>query len=169
MKKNIQKKRLVTYTKKLKQRERNLSAGKASMNVEEARLRSFVSWPANTPVNPRQLAECGFYASGPFLEAECNWCHCRISNWEYGDVVERRHRTVSPQCEFITNRSCCGNVSMQLPTDGDSSQPLSSSGVINQSSDQRNLPDLMIESNRLATFKNWPVCFALTLPSICVY
>ncbi|KAL9917201.1 death-associated inhibitor of apoptosis 2 [Glossina fuscipes] len=130
------------------------------MNVEffneEARLRSFVSWPANTPVNPRQLAECGFYASGPFLEAECNWCHCRISNWEYGDVVERRHRIVSPQCEFITNRSCCGNVSMQLPTDGDSSQPLSSSGVVNQSSDQRNFPDLMIESNRLATFKNWP-------------
>lgn len=107
------------------------------MHSEEERLRTFFTWPSNSPVMPTQLASCGFFATGNFLEVECHWCHCKICDWEYGENVEQKHMSVSPNCEFFTSR-----------TPG-----LSTEGAISPST------DFMIESNRLATFKNWPVCY----------
>lgn len=132
------------------------------MNLEESRIRSFSTWPINAPVHPRQLTVCGFFATGNFLEAECNWCHLRISDWEYGDEVEQRHILANPICEFITNRNECGNVPFQSSTN-QLSQPQQSvdsettACTIPASTAKEDQPlDLMIETNRLATFKNWP-------------
>ncbi|XP_061394548.1 death-associated inhibitor of apoptosis 2 [Musca vetustissima] len=123
------------------------------MNSEEERLRTFSTWPVNAPVYPNALAKNGFFATGNFLEASCHWCNCRISDWEYGDEVQQRHLAASPQCDFITNYANCGNVRIQ-------EMPHSTSDIDNASAlitpDTQQSSDLMIEANRLATFKNWP-------------
>ncbi|KAM7343257.1 death-associated inhibitor of apoptosis 2-like isoform 1-T1 [Cochliomyia hominivorax] len=127
--------------------------------AEESRLRSYSSWPITAPVSPRNLSANGLFATGNSLEVECNWCHCRINNWEYGDDIKQRHIQLNPQCEFIKNRHNCGNLPINM-----------SSSVLQQIQDQRDdtavnptlntkehaTLDLLLEKNRLATFVNWP-------------
>lgn len=124
------------------------------MNSEEERIKTFASWPVNAPVYPLVLAQNGFYATGNFLEASCHWCNCCISDWEYGDDVQQRHLAVSPHCEFVRDSANCGNIRTQ-------EFPHTTSDVDNASaqmtSDTQQSSDLMIEANRLATFRNWPV------------
>lgn len=64
------------------------------MNSESARLQSFNLWSVPSNVCFRNLAKNGFYATGNLLEVECNWCHCRINEWnvlvnEYNEVSVR--------------------------------------------------------------------------------
>lgn len=131
------------------------------MNSEEERLRTFSAWTSNAPVSPRHLAFNGFYATGRFPEAKCYWCNCCISNWEYGDHAGQRHMSASPHCDFIINSERCGNIPMQTVRGTESRQccgapSISKAASTTASVQQQN--DLTIEANRLATFKNWPVC-----------
>lgn len=113
------------------------------MENELNRLATFTNWPGNAPVDSARIAKGGFYATGNGTEVECFWCHKKISDWRYGDQVMVRHRELDPLCPFTIDPRSCGNVSM-----------------LNQVSPvQATIPsnDLMNESCRLATFKNWPV------------
>ncbi|XP_055855654.1 death-associated inhibitor of apoptosis 2 [Episyrphus balteatus] len=124
------------------------------MNSEENRLRSFVSWPANAPIDPHRLARGGFYATGNQLETECHWCKKKISDWQYGDQIVARHRRLFPLCMYIINPAESGNI----PLINGSVASGNESGNLNNPPPSNNSEeiDLKNEMHRLATFKNWP-------------
>lgn len=59
------------------------------MNVEEIRLQTFSNWPDDAPVEPSRIAKGGFFATGNGMEVQCNWCGTKITEWQYGDQVNK--------------------------------------------------------------------------------
>lgn len=132
------------------------------LELESERYATFIEWPTNAPVQVEDLVKNGFFATGNWLEAECNWCHIRIDHWEYGDQVSERHRRASPICSMVLAPNHCGNVPVEpaVAAAGQSSDCEGNSVVDGGSTQQVQCacPDLLIEANRLETFKDWPVC-----------
>lgn len=125
------------------------------LEFESERNATFSEWPTNAPVQVEDLVKNGFFATGHWLEVECNWCHIRINHWDYGDQVAEKHRRSSPICSMVLAPNHCGNVPVE-PTENNDCQ--GNSVVDGGSGQQSPCPDLLIEANRLETFKNWPVC-----------
>ncbi|XP_030567626.1 death-associated inhibitor of apoptosis 2 [Drosophila novamexicana] len=130
------------------------------LELESERYATFIEWPTNAPVQVEDLVKNGFFATGNWLEAECNWCHIRIDHWEYGDQVSERHRRASPICSMVLAPNHCGNVPVEpaVAAAGQSSDCEGNSVVDGGSTQQVQCacPDLLIEANRLETFKDWP-------------
>ncbi|KAI5706206.1 hypothetical protein M8J76_006408 [Diaphorina citri] len=108
------------------------------MNFERSRLRTFQSWPSNSPVSSKRIAKAGFFYTGHQHEVQCFACGVKISNWTYNDSVMAKHRAKDPGCPFVKNPEASGNVSIE------------------------NEEVYKLESGRLATFNNWPVSFIVT-------
>lgn len=113
----------------------DVPSGGPDMNYEKRRLETFRSWPANAIVDPQRIAKAGFYFTGTELEVKCFSCGKCISQWEYGDQVMAKHRTISPECSFVRNPLECGNVPL-LPAIGSQA-------------------DYRKEAERLASFRGW--------------
>lgn len=131
------------------------------LELESERYTTFVGWPTNAPVQIEDLVKNGFFATGNWLEAECNWCHIRIDHWEYGDQVAERHRRGSPICSMVLAPNHCGNVPLETEaTGGRETNDCEGNSVVDgggtREQGQCDHPDMLIESNRLETFKNWP-------------
>ncbi|XP_034101838.1 death-associated inhibitor of apoptosis 2 [Drosophila albomicans] len=128
------------------------------LELEIERFVTFADWPTNAPVQVEDLVKNGFFATGNWLEAECNWCHIRIDHWEYGDNVAERHRRGSPICSMVLAPNHCGNVPMHDPQQ----MAAAAAGETNDSEGNTvvdggaSLADMLIEENRLETFKDWP-------------
>lgn len=125
------------------------------LEYESERNATFSEWPTNAPVQVEDLVKNGFFATGHWLEVECNFCHVRINHWDYGDQVAEKHRRSSPICSMVLAPNHCGNVPAEPTTPNDCQ---GNSVVDGGSGQQGACPDLLIEANRLETFKNWPVC-----------
>ncbi|SPP73285.1 death-associated inhibitor of apoptosis 2 [Drosophila guanche] len=121
------------------------------LELESVRTATFAVWPLNAPVSIEDLATNGFFATGNWLEAECNWCHVRIDRWEYGDQVAERHRRSSPICSMVLAPNHCGNVTLSQENDNEGN-----SMVDGGNTSPCACPDMLIEANRLETFKDWP-------------
>ncbi|KAH8375609.1 hypothetical protein KR200_007785 [Drosophila serrata] len=119
------------------------------LELESVRLATFAEWPTNAPVTPEELVSNGFFATGGWLEAQCHFCHVRIDRWEYGDQVAERHRRSSPICSMVLAPNHCGNVPREQESDKEGNSVVDSPA-------QCPCPDLLLEANRLETFKNWP-------------
>lgn len=131
------------------------------MNSEESRLRTFTNWPENAAVDARRIATAGFYYMGQGLEVQCFSCGGRISEWNIGDSVMGRHRSLDPNCPFVKNPLLSGNI--PLLADHRNSP--------NTSQDQRSMvpPGTQAVSDmfrgnvfyderaRLETFAAWPI------------
>lgn len=129
------------------------------MNVEENRLATFHEWPLahGAVVSPSRIAKAGFFFTNRGLTVECFSCHATISEWNYGDQVMAKHRTLSPNCPFVLNPTTSGNV----PT---ISQPITTvASTSTTTSDTLNLKD---EANRLKTFTRWPIPHIVTPESL---
>ncbi|CAL1261264.1 unnamed protein product [Larinioides sclopetarius] len=74
-------------------------------SYEEERIKSFATWEVYYPVDPVRLAKAGFYHTGNEDEVVCFSCNGRIKNWNYGDVVLKKHAELFPNCDFVNNRS----------------------------------------------------------------
>ncbi|KAF8785531.1 baculoviral IAP repeat-containing protein 7-B-like isoform X2 [Argiope bruennichi] len=74
-------------------------------SYEEERIKSFVTWEVYYPVDPVRLAKAGFYHSGRGDEVICFSCKGHVKNWNYGDVVLKKHAELFPDCDFVNNRS----------------------------------------------------------------
>ncbi|XP_017148642.1 death-associated inhibitor of apoptosis 2 [Drosophila miranda] len=122
------------------------------LELESVRTATFVEWPLNAPVSAEDLVTNGFFATGNWLEAECNWCHVRIDKWEYGDQVAERHRRCSPICSMVLAPSHCGNITLSQENDSEGNTMVDSGGTASPCA----CPDLHLEANRLETFKDWP-------------
>ena len=90
---------------------------------ETARLESFHSWPANAKVEAWKMARAGLLYTGQEEEVKCVWCGVLLANWQYGDQVMARHRSISPDCPFVKNISdnvpCGPREVVSIPEDTD--------------------------------------------------
>ncbi|XP_039211553.1 E3 ubiquitin-protein ligase XIAP isoform X1 [Crotalus tigris] len=89
-----------------------------AMCNEEARLRSFHSWPPYAPVTPEDLANAGLYYRGVEDEVECFCCGGKLKNWELGDQAWPEHRRHFPRCFFVLGHDV-GNVGTIANQPGD--------------------------------------------------
>ncbi|NWU79923.1 BIR protein, partial [Onychorhynchus coronatus] len=89
-----------------------------SMSTEEARLRTFHSWPL-TFLSPTDLAKAGLYYLGTADKVACFTCGGQLCNWEPKDNAVSEHRRHYPNCSFVENLTRdqpsfnVSNVSMQ--------------------------------------------------------
>lgn len=68
------------------------------LNDEQTRLSTFNSdWP-HAYIDPKELANTGFYYIGPHDQVKCYICAVQVSSWEMGDNVITEHVRWSPRC-----------------------------------------------------------------------
>uniref|UniRef100_H3B1U1 RING-type E3 ubiquitin transferase n=1 Tax=Latimeria chalumnae TaxID=7897 RepID=H3B1U1_LATCH len=135
---------------------------KATMKREDNRLKTFQSWPRDSPVSAAELAKAGFFFLGPSDRVQCFCCRGILTEWVLGDRPLQEHRKHFPNCEFVLGREA-GNVPMvqaPRPTDAVDGQIL---GQIQRMSvedvvlaSQPVYPEMETEQTRLGTFQNWP-------------
>ncbi|NWW04492.1 BIR protein, partial [Oreocharis arfaki] len=73
-----------------------------SMRTEDARLRTFHSWPL-TFLSPTNLAKAGLYYLGTADKVACFTCGGQLCNWEPKDNAVSEHRRHYPNCPFVEN------------------------------------------------------------------
>ncbi|XP_006897007.1 PREDICTED: baculoviral IAP repeat-containing protein 7 [Elephantulus edwardii] len=71
------------------------------MGSEELRLASFHDWPVSSSICPMQLAEAGFFHTGPQDKVRCFFCSGGLQRWEPGDDPWTEHAKWFPRCEFL--------------------------------------------------------------------
>ncbi|XP_048348256.1 baculoviral IAP repeat-containing protein 2 [Sphaerodactylus townsendi] len=103
-----------------------------AMRAEEARLRTFQSWPL-TFLAPSDLAKAGFYYVGPGDRVACFACGGQLGNWDPEDNAVSEHRRHFPSCPFVKN--LFGNLSLF--------------SVAN--------PRMQTNTARISTFTSWPM------------
>ncbi|XP_036404910.1 E3 ubiquitin-protein ligase XIAP [Megalops cyprinoides] len=84
------------------------------MCSEDARLRTFGTWPLSAPVRPRELAQAGLYHLGEQDRVRCFCCGGRLGAWEPGDEAWKEHERHYPHCFFILGHDV-GNQPSQVP------------------------------------------------------
>lgn len=82
------------------------------MRSEEARLKTFSSWPSSAPVSPRALAQAGLYYIMECDRVKCFCCGGMLGNWEAGDTAWGEHNKHYPHCFFILGHDV-GNIPFQ--------------------------------------------------------
>lgn len=75
----------------------------ADMSSEEARLKSFHSWPL-TFMSSKELAKAGFYFVGPGDKVACFSCGGQLNNLEPRDNVVSEHQRHYPDCFFASGK-----------------------------------------------------------------
>ncbi|XP_063233849.1 baculoviral IAP repeat-containing protein 7-B-like [Bacillus rossius redtenbacheri] len=72
----------------------------AIMKREEERLKTFRRW--HVPfMDPKKLAEAGFYYTNREDMVRCAFCGIELGCWEEGDDVQADHQRWSPLCPFL--------------------------------------------------------------------
>lgn len=118
-----------------------------AMCSEETRLKSFHSWPLNSQLTPKELANAGFYYTGVDDQVVCFCCGGKLKKWEPSDRAWSEHKRHFPKCFFVLGRDV-GNVpSESIPAE------LGSSGL-NSAQHPRN-PFMAKYGRRLQTFLTW--------------
>lgn len=110
-------------------------ARELDMKNEEDRLRTFVTWDKNVPVEPTDLARNGFYFKGFADVVICAYCKLELRNWEEEDNVYTEHQRHNPNCSFLT--------------------------TVLEISDKLSTLNMKYEQNRLKTFSNVSGVFAV--------
>lgn len=82
------------------------------MKSEEARLKTFTTWPPNIAVRPGDLAQAGLYYTGTEDRVHCFCCNGTLAYWEEGDNPWEEHTKHFPNCFFILGHDV-GNVPFQ--------------------------------------------------------
>ncbi|KAK0044298.1 baculoviral IAP repeat-containing protein 2-like isoform X1 [Biomphalaria pfeifferi] len=65
------------------------------------RIETFLSWPRDHHLRPKELAEAGFYYAGYGDCARCFHCGGGLRNWEDEDDVWVEHARWFPKCAYI--------------------------------------------------------------------
>ncbi|KAH0625172.1 hypothetical protein JD844_033352 [Phrynosoma platyrhinos] len=71
-----------------------------SMQTYVARVSTFKNWPMTVPVQPKQLADAGFYYVGRNDDVKCFCCDGGLRCWESGDDPWEEHAKWFPRCTF---------------------------------------------------------------------
>ncbi|XP_065676808.1 E3 ubiquitin-protein ligase XIAP-like isoform X2 [Hydra vulgaris] len=70
---------------------------------EHTRLKTFFSYPRNSPVSADSLVKAGFYYLGRNDEVICYKCLVSLKDFEIGDTAWGEHRRHSPACPLVIN------------------------------------------------------------------
>ncbi|KAG8200119.1 hypothetical protein JTE90_018908 [Oedothorax gibbosus] len=119
---------------------------------EYKRIETFSSWKVDCPVDAARLAKAGFYYSGNGDEVICFSCDGHIKNWNYGDIVQKRHLESFPNCNFVNNRS--------------SNVPMNQNNKMNDSC--KNAIKTAIDFNKMKSVDERLKSYALNWPLPCV-
>lgn len=153
------------------------------LNREEHRLRTFnENWP-HAFIDINILAKTGFYYTGPHDQVKCHFCGLQAASWEMGDNEIYEHRRWSPNCPLLQQGNTANvpivstSTPNQLPritecyVNGEhihrrSTNTISTlsniNGNVNPNAEgiqilrRPQFPDLVFESARFETFKEWP-------------
>jgi hypothetical protein len=139
------------------------------LHIETRRLETFNNWHISF-IDKNQLALFGFYYYGPDDLVKCFFCQVEIGMWEEGNDVLTDHIRWSKHCKLIC-RATTNNVPINetlllslLPPapSSDVYQTLDPVQTVQQNwefsvENSINNNDFAIESNRLKSYKNWPI------------
>lgn len=68
---------------------------------EHARLHSFINWPKECPVRPKELIDAGFYYTGEADKAQCFKCNVILAGWDPEDTPWGEHKRWSKDCPLV--------------------------------------------------------------------
>lgn len=71
---------------------------------EQARLHTFINWPKECPVQPKELIDAGFYYTGEEDKAKCFQCGVILAGWEPEDTPWGEHQKWSKDCPLVRQR-----------------------------------------------------------------
>ncbi|XP_015282475.1 PREDICTED: E3 ubiquitin-protein ligase XIAP [Gekko japonicus] len=153
---------------------------------ECSRLQTFTTFPSHCPVSALTLARAGFFYTGEGDKVRCFSCHATVEGWQQGDSASGRHKTVSPNCAFISGMDCWRNgAHSALPNSHQLSEGCLANATWQQSSDPSSdlyadyllrsgqvvdlsdslyprTPAMCSEEARLRSFRNWPTYAPVT-------
>ncbi|NXO03042.1 BIR protein, partial [Rhinopomastus cyanomelas] len=89
------------FVENLAREQASFNVSNVSMQTHEARVKTFISWPARIPVQPEQLADAGFYYVGRNDDVKCFCCDGGLRCWESGDDPWIEHAKWFPRCEYL--------------------------------------------------------------------
>ncbi|XP_078067474.1 E3 ubiquitin-protein ligase XIAP-like isoform X2 [Mustelus asterias] len=124
-----------------------------AMCSEEARLKTFTTWPSYAIVTPKELAKAGLYYIHKDDQVQCFCCGGLMKNWEPGDRAMSEHKRHFPMCAFILGHSV-GNIPLDPNCSWtDVNQPLNGEAEANVFCLPKH-PDKQTYESRLQTFKS---------------
>uniref|UniRef100_UPI00358F0481 E3 ubiquitin-protein ligase XIAP-like n=1 Tax=Myxine glutinosa TaxID=7769 RepID=UPI00358F0481 len=86
----------------------------AGMCSEEARLKTFVSWPRQGKPTIEELAAAGLYYVGTNDRTQCFVCRGILRSWDPLDCALNEHRRWFPSCRFVCGLDV-GNIPLVRP------------------------------------------------------
>ena len=84
-----------------------------SFYYEQERLESFDSWPIPW-INPKSLAENGFYYLKHKDKVACIFCGIIINKWLIDDDIEKKHQSNSLGCPLLLNKNFGKNIPIKV-------------------------------------------------------
>ena len=71
------------------------------LQTESSRMETFHDWPCESPIKPKDLAECGLFYSGEQDKVQCAYCRGYLKWWEPNDIAIDEHIKHFPKCAFV--------------------------------------------------------------------
>ncbi|GFT45512.1 hypothetical protein NPIL_499721 [Nephila pilipes] len=128
------------------------------MKFEVNRFNSFTDrWPLSY-VNPKELAEYGFFYLQSEDQVQCAFCGIVIDDWNVGDKPLKEHIKKVPKCPFLLSLNT-GNVPMNRSKSNDpkSNRHVQNVNPRNSLSHKPKKPQMSNIKSRLLSFKGWPL------------
>lgn len=126
------------------------------LKQEITRKKTFRNW-ASSAVNPSQLAKAGFFYFNDGDKVQCIFCLGIIGNWEKNDDVMMKHKTLFPNCPFISGLSV-DNIPLISKYMGVILKPGYSINDLNiQTYSHPIMPMFITLDSRLKSYENWPI------------
>lgn len=138
---------------------------KNTFRYETERIETFSLWKIDFPVDAGRLAKSGFYYSGNEDEVICFSCKGHIKNWNYGDIVQKKHSDLFPNCDFVNNRS--NNVPMNQTNKVNENQK-NGTTLSSQQSQTLSQTSHAIDLNKMKSVQERLKSYAVSWPLPCI-
>lgn len=128
------------------------------MKFELNRFNSFTDkWPLSY-VNPKELAENGFFYLQSEDQVQCSFCGIVIDDWNVGDKPLKEHIKKAPKCPFLLTLNV-GNVPMNKskPQGPKLNKYVQNVSSRNSSFNKPRRPQMSDLKSRLSSYKGWPL------------
>uniref|UniRef100_UPI00358F3FDC baculoviral IAP repeat-containing protein 7-B-like isoform X2 n=1 Tax=Myxine glutinosa TaxID=7769 RepID=UPI00358F3FDC len=119
---------------------------------EEARLKTFVSWPGQDKPTIEELATAGLYYVGTDDRTQCFVCRGILRSWDPSDCPLDEHRRCFPNCRFVRGLDV-GNIPL---VSGGAGRVQSGADDLHLGIHQPHSPDKQQFDVRFSTFVSWP-------------
>ena len=112
----------ISYQQSVSAPVNRVPASKPNYASEHARLHTFINWPKDCPVQPKELIDAGFYYTGNEDKVECFKCGIILAGWEPEDTPWGEHEKWAKDCPLVAEHFQRRNP--QSPSQGHRAQVL---------------------------------------------